>query len=115
MNIEKFKKVIQDHEQTHDEWQYGVEQCWKKEVEILTEDIPSTIEFLKNDCSANEYSWISEVLDEIVMNSQNYEILKIYKGLMNKFPDECIKYNIEECVKNAEKILEWEDECEKKD
>ena len=64
MDINSFRKVIKQREETDDEWDYGIEQCWKKEIEILSEDIPSTIDFLKNECTDEEYSWISEVIDE---------------------------------------------------
>ena len=47
MDINSFRKVIKQREETDDEWDYGIEQCWKKEIEILSEDIPSTIDFLK--------------------------------------------------------------------
>ena len=66
MDINSFRKVIKQREETDDEWDYGIEQCWKKEIEILSEDIPSTIDFLKNECTYEEYSWISEVIDDVV-------------------------------------------------
>ena len=49
MDINSFREVIKQREETDNEWDYGIEQCWKKEIEILSEDIPSTIEFLKNE------------------------------------------------------------------
>lgn len=30
-------------------------ECWKKEVEILTEDINETIEFVKNKCDDHNF------------------------------------------------------------
>ena len=59
MDIIKFREVIRQREETDDEWDYGIEQCWEQEIAILTEDIPTTIEYLKNECTAHEYSWIS--------------------------------------------------------
>ncbi|WP_216361344.1 hypothetical protein [Gardnerella vaginalis] len=47
----------------HDEYDYGVEMCNKEEIQILSEDIQSTIEYLKNDCTADEFVWISEIID----------------------------------------------------
>ena len=61
MNIEKFRKVIarliEVNEISNGNWEYGIEQCWKEEVEILSEDIETTIQFLNNECTADEYSW----------------------------------------------------------
>jgi len=110
LRIDAFREIIKQREETNDEWAYGVEQCWKKEIEILTEDIPSTIDYLKNDCTAEEYSWISEVLDDIVERVPSKELVQCYKELMVKFPEECIEYNIAGCIESAEAILNWVDE-----
>lgn len=114
MRIDEFRKVIHEREQCHDEWAYGIEQCWKKEVELLTEDISSTIEFLKNECTAEEYSWISEVIDDVVNQVPSKELVQCYKNLMMKFPEECLKYNIAGVVEICESILKWEEENGKK-
>ena len=98
MDINSFREVIKQREETDNEWDYGIEQCWKKEIEILSEDIPSTIEFLKNECTADEYSWISEVIDAVVDKVPSKELVQCYTELMAKFPEECQKYNIKEYV-----------------
>ena len=40
MNFKELKAVIAERirigDETQDEWDYGIEQCWKKETEILT-------------------------------------------------------------------------------
>ena len=37
MDIIKFREVIRQREETDDEWDYGIEQCWEQEIAILTE------------------------------------------------------------------------------
>ena len=51
MDIKAFRDVMIERSECHDEYYYGIEQCWKKEIVILSEDIPSTIEFIKNELS----------------------------------------------------------------
>ena len=75
--------------------------CQKKEIELLTEDIPTTIDFLRNECTADEYSWISEVIDDVVNLVPSKEFVQCYKDLMIKFPEECTKYNIAGSIENA--------------
>lgn len=98
MNIDSFREVIKERirisEESQDEWAYGIEKCWEQEVGILTEDIPSTLLFLKNDCTADEFSWISEVIEDIAEQTNSREFVECYKSLMSKYPDECNKYNI---------------------
>ena len=108
MDIKKFREVISQREGTNDEWDYGVEQCWKQEIEILSEDISSTIEFLNNECTADEYSWISEVLLDVLEKTPSSELVQCYKTLMQKFPEECEKYKIKEVVESAENLVAWE-------
>lgn len=115
MNVEKFREVIKQREVIDDEWDYGIEQCWKQEIALLSEDIYSTIEFLKDSCTAEEYSWISEVLEEVVEMVPSKELVQCYKELMTKFPEEYSKYNIAGVIEGAEAILKWEDEHGKKD
>lgn len=108
MNIEEFRKVIREIEECHPEWDYGIEQCWKKEIALLTEDIPSTIEFLRNECTADEYTWISEVLDDIVEIAPSRELVQEYKALMKKFPEQCSTYYIAGCIEQIERMLDME-------
>jgi hypothetical protein len=114
MDIIKFREIIKQREETDDEWDYGVEQCWKREIEILSEDIQSTIEFLENECTAEEYVWISEVFDDIIEKKPSKELVACYKALIKKFPEECATYYIDGVVKDAEAILQWEKENAKK-
>lgn len=114
MDIKSFRDVIKQREETDNEWDYGIEQCWKKEIDILLEDIPSTIEYLKTECTAEEYSWISEVIDDVVDKNPSRELVECYKSLMTKFHEECDKYNIAGVVEICEDILKWEDDNGKK-
>lgn len=115
MNIEKFREVIKQREYisqvSQDEWAEGIEECQKKEIEILSEDISSTMEFLKTECTAEEFSWISEVFEDIIEANPNKELIQCYKELVDKFPEEAETYHIvDSCIKSAEAILKWEEE-----
>lgn len=114
MNIEKFREIIKERIrisiECNDEWDYGIEECWNQEIKILTEDIPSSILFLQNECSADEYSWISEVIEDIAEITQNRDFILSYKSLMAKYPEECSKYNIAGSIEYAEAAL-----CEEND
>ncbi|EGY58136.1 hypothetical protein [Lactobacillus iners] len=57
MDVQKIREVIRRRNETHDEYDYGVEMCDKEEIQILSEDIPSTINYLQNQCTADEFSF----------------------------------------------------------
>ena len=109
MRVEEFREVIKRREYVEEiscgEWAEGIEECWKKEIALLAEDIPSTIDFLKNDCTASEYSWISEIIDDLAGITQSKELVICYKELMSKFPEECKIYNIAGSIQFAEEAL----------
>lgn len=105
IDVVKFREVIRERSEMSDEWSFGVEQCWKKEIEILSQDIPSTIEYLKNECTADEYTWISEIIDDLAESTQSKELIEVYKSLMIKYPDEYKKHNILSSIKFAESSL----------
>jgi len=118
MNVVEFREAIARRayveEISQGEWSDGIDECCKKEIEILSEDISSTIEFLKNECTADEYTWISEVIDDIVDKNPSRELLECYKSLMIKFPEEYEKYNIAGVVEICENILKWREDNGKK-
>ena len=105
MDVIKFREVIRERSEMSDEWLFGIEQCWKKEIEILSQDIPSTIVYLKNECTADEYTWISEIIDDLAESTQSKELIEVYKSLMIKYPDEYKKYSILSSIKFAESSL----------
>ena len=106
MDVQRFKEVIKKRNETHDEYDYGVEMCNKEEIQILSEDIPSTIEYLKNYCTADEFVWISEIIDDLAEKTKSRELIDCYKSLMAKYPEETKEYYIGFCVECAEDFLE---------
>lgn len=67
-----------------------------------------------NDKNADEFSWISEVIDDIVDKYPSKKLVEGYKSLMTKFPEECSKYNIAGVIEICENLLKWEEENGKK-
>lgn len=110
MKTEVFSEIIKQREYVEEisygEWADGIEVCCKQEISILSEDIPGTIAFLKTKCTASEFSWISEVIDDLAAYTQSRELIETYKSLMTKFPEECRTYNIAEIIQFAEEALE---------
>ncbi len=109
MNIGKFREIINERikveEISKGEWQDGIDKCWEQEIAILSEDIPSSIDFLMYDCTEEEYSWISEIIDDLAEKTGSKELIQCYKNLMSKFPNACQSYNIAEIIKYAEDTL----------
>ena len=65
MITDEIRASISKRASTDDEWDFGVKQCWDEEIAILSRNIEDTIAFLENDCTADEFSWLSEVFDDV--------------------------------------------------
>lgn len=106
MDIQRFKEVIQKRINTVDEYYVGVEECWKEEIEILSEDVPSTVAYLKNECTEEEFAHISDIIDDLAVKTRSREIVEAYKNLGKKYPDMAKTFNFEFCASYAEEALE---------
>lgn len=102
MNVNQFREVIKQREHvaeiSSDEWQDGIEQCWKQEIGLIMEDIPSAVDFLMNDCTEDEFAWLSEVIDDIAARTESRSIVDAYKALIEKYPETSREYHIADIV-----------------
>ena len=105
MNITEFRDIIKKRATLDPNDDFETENCWKTEVAILSESINNTIHFLQNECTEDEFAWISEVIDDLVETTKSKELLDCYKTQMSRFPNACKTNNIAFCIECAEAIL----------
>ena len=55
--------------------------------------------------TASQFSWMSEVWDEIVEKTKSKEFVDCIKETAKKFPEECEKFNIAGSIESAEEYL----------
>ena len=103
---EEFKKVIQELNSMDNNDDFKHEELWKKEVKIITENMDETIKYLKTDCTADEFSWLSEIFREIVETCPSKEFVDELYKLAEKYPEETKKYNIISFIDEAAGYLE---------
>lgn len=106
MNIAAFKDVIARLDKLHPEDYIAIEKCWKEEISILSEDIAGTIDFVKNECTADEFVWISEIFDEIAIETQSREFIDCLYMTAKKYPAETEKYNVLSFIESAQACIE---------
>ena len=71
------------------------------EIELLSRNLQETIDFLDNDCTADQLSWMSEVFEEISAKLQSWDFIDALNRCADKYPEECKVYNIRECIEYA--------------
>jgi len=106
MMINKIRASIEKRIQTDDEWDEAVEKCWQEEAAILAEDMEKTINFLDHECTADEFSWLSEIFDLVAEKTKNRDFIDCLYRVAQKFPEECATYNIISFIKDAESHLD---------
>ncbi|MCQ2380219.1 MAG: hypothetical protein MJ025_04780 [Victivallaceae bacterium] len=74
----------------------------KAEIELFTNNLQETIQFLDNDCTADQLLWLSEVLDEISVKLQSWEFIDALSRCFNRFQKECKGYAVKDCISFAE-------------
>ena len=113
MITEEIRAAIQKRASTDDEWPYGVEQCWNEEIDILSKDINATIDFLEHDCTAEEFSWLSEIVDGIALLGEEnldsfgeFEVDTLYvKNAREGIKIDCILYEDDTYDEFLEEIM----------
>lgn len=106
MITDEIRKSLSKRIATNDEWAYGVDLCCNEEIDILSRNIEDTIEFLENECTANEFSWLSEVFDYVAEKTQSRAFVDCLYKVAKKFPDECREYHIDKVLEYAEGALD---------
>jgi len=85
---EDIKKVLKERlriaEETQDNWDYGIEKCLKEETDILLRDINETIIFFDNECTDEDFFWLSEAFEYISEKAQSREFIETLRMRLAK-------------------------------
>lgn len=78
----------------------------KEMVALFTRDMNETIEFVENECTAEQFSWLSEIFDEIAIASNSKAFIKALRHTAEKYPKTTEKYNITFFIDCAEEQVQ---------
>lgn len=79
-------KIIVERKNKHIEDDYGIQNCWNRMIEILSNNINETVSYLDNTSEENIY-YISEVFEDVSAQLQSKEYIDCLRRLDNKFPN----------------------------
>lgn len=83
-------------------WGYGIDICCRETIAIIQEDLPGFIEYLKTECSSEDYLFITEWFDEFVSIIKSQELIDAFRETMTtRFSKENEKYNIDKDLQEA--------------
>lgn len=80
---QQIEEVLKEYIQIDPNWDYGIEQCWKKEIAILTADVPATIAYFLHDCTDEEFFWLSEIFSDLSEKVPSKELVEALRTRLN--------------------------------
>jgi len=101
-----FRDLMKTRKAIHPEDSYGYDRLWEKETNLLSKDINATIVFLDNECTAEEFSWISEVFEDIADKTRSSDFINCLYRVAKKFPEVCREHNIYDFIESSESLLD---------
>ena len=105
MLAEELREILERRSKLHPNDDFRTEKAWEEETELLSRNMDETILFLENECTADEFSWISEVFDDVVSRTQSKEFIQALYRVAKKFPEECEAYHVLDSIRFAESYL----------
>lgn len=108
----KYRELLQKRIDTPEEALTFREPFIKDAVTLFAKHVPEAIEFLKNDCTEDEYSWISDIIEKIAAESRNPELIQAYANLAEKYPEETKRFNVKSFIDSALAIAEPDEDEE---
>ena len=107
MNIFKeFEKLVEKRKMITGDVDYDNDPVIKEMIQLMTANIDSTIDFLKSECSEEQFIWLSEIADDITACTKSGGFVQGLRELCDKYPEAAEKYNIRYFVESAAEYLE---------
>lgn len=109
--VVKFKELIKERIkvsiETQDESYYGINIIWNKLTDLICENINDSIEYILNDCTEDEFSWISEILYQIIEKTLSQKFIDTLRIVTKKYPIEDNEYKITDQIDDTQWRLDY--------
>ena len=83
-----------------------IKDCWKREVALLCHNEAATVAFLEKECTGEEFSWLSEVFEEVAGRTMSKRFVEALRKTAKKYPQITEEYGIDEVIEYAAANLE---------
>ncbi len=102
---ESFKKYIELRENIFDENDYQYNLYKDAFADFLSSKIDSTVSYIKETCTASEFSWLSELFDDVAEKTHSLDFISALEDIAKKYPDETAEYNLFESIDSAKSLI----------
>ena len=84
---DEVKSIIEKRKSYDPEDYINIEKSWNELTDKLCENLDESIKYLSNECQYEEFSWISEVFDDVVDKTQSKEFITCLDKVYDKYKD----------------------------
>lgn len=102
---EIFKKYIELRENIFDENDFQYNLYKDAFTNYLSSKIDSAISYIKDSCTASEFSWLSEIFDDVAEKTHSLDFINALEGIAKKYPEETAEYNLLESIASAKDLI----------
>lgn len=102
---EIFKKYIELRENIFDENDFQYNLYKDAFTNYLSSKIDSAISYIKDSCTASEFSWLSEIFDDVAEKTHSLDFINALEGIAKKYPEETAEYNLLESIASAKALI----------
>ncbi len=75
---------IRNCDELGDNWDYGINQCNEEAITILTQNIDETMAYFLNDCTDEEFYWLSPTFEDIAERTKCKELISVLRLRLSK-------------------------------
>lgn len=101
--IEKsIREVLKRRMALHPEDSYALEKCWEDEISVLCSNVDETISFMEEECTEEEFSWLSEVFEEVLEQTGSEMLRRCFLDVAEKYSEETKRYHVLDFIKGIE-------------
>ena len=102
----RFSGLLSERRNIHSGSADEMENYYDKMSRFIAEDLDNSIDFIENQCTAEEFVWLSEVFEEIAQKTQSRVFIQCLEQTVLKFPKESELYNLRFFIQDAESFIE---------
>ncbi|MCQ2053034.1 MAG: hypothetical protein MJ184_12555 [Treponema sp.] len=102
---EIFKKYIELRENIFDENDFQYNLYKDAFTNYLSSKIDYAISYIKDSCTASEFSWLSEIFDDVAEKTHSLDFINALEGIAKKYPEETAEYNLLESIASAKALI----------
>ncbi|MBE5779290.1 MAG: hypothetical protein E7331_08155 [Clostridiales bacterium] len=85
---------------------YFPDPWWKKEVDAITDDLDTAIEFVRSECIDEELYWLAEVFDDIMERTKSAAFLDCLRQRVQSVENPEWKRSILEDIRTAAEYID---------